>query len=131
MPLHIQAFPNLNAITVVSRSTLTSPPSHFLAVSELLWRSNKTLTVGNFELDPDAGTILYRATNLFPPGPPHEPIITGLVHAAIAEMDRLTPYLAIVLRTSLADLATQSIAELLQNEDLIPPPPDAPADGDS
>ena len=46
-------------------------------------------------------------------------------------MDRLTPYLAIVLRTSLADLATQSIAELLQNEDLIPPPPDAPADGDS
>ena len=125
VPLHVQAFPNLNAVTIVSRSTLSVSPSHFLPASELLWRSNKTLTVGNFELEPDTGATLYRITNLFPPGPPYAPIITGLVHAAIAEMDRLTPYLAIVLRTPPEGLAELSIAKLLQDESLIPPPPEA------
>lgn len=124
VPLHVQAFPGINAISVVSRSTLTTPPTHLFPVSELLWRTNKTLTIGNFELDPDHGTSLFRTTNIFTPGKPDQSIITALVHAAIAEMDRLTPYLAIVLRTAPADLRDLSIPDLLLDEALIPPPPE-------
>ena len=41
-------------------------------------------------------------------------------------MDRLTPYLSVVLNTPEDRLANVSVANLLANEDLIPPPPESP-----
>ncbi|CAN5196332.1 hypothetical protein BH23VER1_BH23VER1_09580 [soil metagenome] len=126
VPLHVQAFPELNAVSVVSRSGVPVEAAHLPALCELVLRANQALTVGNFEIDFDHGhTVLYRATNLFPlSSPPDNGIIAGLVHSAVAEIDRLTPSLSIVAQTPPDELPTLDLRALLAREDLLPPTPD-------
>ncbi len=123
VPLHVQAFAKLNAISVVSRHGAPISGKYRHHAGELLMRANIGLTVGAFEIAFDDGTILFRATNLFPGETADTAIIAGLVHAAIAEMDRITPALTLLTRTPLEKLATLDIAELVARENLIPPPP--------
>ena len=130
VPLHVQAFAKINAVSVVSRYGAAIPGKYRHHAGEMLMRANIGLTVGAFELEFDDGSVLFRASNLFPGETADTAIIAGLVHAAIAEMDRITPALTLLARTPIEKLATLDIAELVSRENLIPPPPPS-ADADT
>jgi hypothetical protein len=118
IPLHMQVFGETHIASVVALSSLQVPSSHRLAVSELLMRTNKTLNIGNFELDWDTGTVLFRVTNLFPPGRAEERTIASLVEMSVAEMDRLTPQLAEVCRTPKGELLLLNIPGIIAKAEL-------------
>ena len=75
--VHAQAFPEINAITVVGYATNDIPASRCGLVAEMLMRLNHQLTLGNFELDYDTGRAVFRATNIFP-SPEAAPLRRGL-----------------------------------------------------
>jgi len=102
--LHVQSFGTAGIMSVVAGASFPVPATHFTCTAELLMRVNKTLNVGNFELDWDNGQVLFRATNVFPPNRADERIISGLVHSAVAEVDRITPFLGEVCRTPKGEL---------------------------
>ena len=122
--VHAQVFAQLNALSVVGTLMHRIPDSRSGTVGEMLMRTNKELTIGNFELDHDTGTVLFRATNIFPPGGADGNIIASLVHTTLAEVDRLTPFLTIILRLSPAELGALNLKTFLMREDLLPPVPD-------
>lgn len=123
--LHVQAFPTLPAVSVVAESSrVCSGPAQRERLAELAMRVNQTLTVGNFELDWEAGRLFFRVTNLFPTPQGDRGIIRGLVHTAIGEMDRIAPLEAILLQAEGPALAAIDVPALLQRDDLLPPIPD-------
>lgn len=121
--LVVQAYPQLNALSVVSESRLGLDEDHLLPVLELLARANKQLTLGGFEYDMDREFLVFRITNLFERERFDADIISSMVHCAIAELDRLTPYAAVVRDTPADLLEDLDIGRLLLREDLIPPVP--------
>jgi hypothetical protein len=92
-------------------------------VLELLARANKPLTLGGFEYDIDRGMLVFRVTNLFERERYDSDIISSMVHCAIAELDRIVPYVAIVRSTAEDLLPDLDIKRLLMREDVIPPVP--------
>ena len=123
--VHVQAFAELNAISVGTTLTHRIPDSRTGLVSEMLMRTNLELTIGAFELDYDTGLVLFRATNLFSSSAADPQIIASLVHNAIAECDRLTPFLTLLLRMNPDELGRLNLKLFLQREDLLPPVPEA------
>lgn len=121
--VHVQVFAPLHAVSVVGTLGHKVPDSRSGTVGEMLMRTNQTLTIGNFELDHDAGTVLFRASNIFPPGHADGTIIASLVHSTLAEVDRLTPFLTLVLRMNAAELGALNLKMFLLREDLLPPVP--------
>jgi hypothetical protein len=118
-----QAFPQINALAVVSEASMPLGEAQLPVVLELLARANKQLTLGGFEYDIDREFLVFRMTNLFERERFDGDIISSMVHCAIAELDRITPYAAIVRDTPedlLGDLDTE---RLLMREDVIPPVP--------
>jgi hypothetical protein len=89
----------------------------------LLARANKPLTLGGFEYDLDRGMLVFRVTNLFERERYDSDIISSMVHCAIAELDRIVPYVAIVRSTAEDLLPDLDIKRLLMREDVIPPVP--------
>ena len=118
--LHAQAFPEINAVSVVAQTAFAVPASRAGIVAELLMRINETLTVGNFEMQWDAGRVLFRATNIFPEHGVDPKIIAGLVHSAVAEVDRITPFVSIVLKMNAGELGKLNMSMFLMREDLLP-----------
>lgn len=118
-----QAFPQLNALSVVSESPLTLDEEHLPVGLELLARANKQLTLGGFEYDLDREFLVFRITNLFEREKFDADIISSMVHCAIAELDRITPYAAIVRSTPADLLEDLDVTRLLMREDIIPPVP--------
>jgi hypothetical protein len=118
--LHAQSHPSAGVVTIVATSSLHAQHSHLRAVSELIMRTNKQLNVGAFEFDWDSGQVLFRVSNVFAEGTANARIIAGLAHSAVAEMDRLTPFLSELLRVSTLELPVFSISELLARQDLLP-----------
>ncbi|MCB1076620.1 MAG: hypothetical protein KDM63_07850 [Verrucomicrobiae bacterium] len=120
--LHVQAFPELNAVSVVSESPLALPdPARRERLAELLLRTDQTLTVGAFEMDWDAGRALFRATNLFPSGAAPDPqIVRGLVHTTILEMDRIAPLIVLISQAEGAALLGIDLPGLMSRLDLLP-----------
>jgi hypothetical protein len=125
--IHAQAFAPLHAVSVVGTLGHKVPDSRSGVVSEMLMRTNKELTIGNFELDHDSGTVIFRTTNIFPPDRVDGNIIASLVHSTLAEVDRLTPFLTLVLRMDAAELGALNLKTFLMREDLLPPVPDEDA----
>lgn len=119
----VQAYPQLNALTVVSESKMPLDKVHLPIVLELLARANKQLTLGGFEYDLDREFLVFRITNLFEREKFDSDIISSMVHCAIAELDRLTPYAAIVRDTPHDLLDDLDLPRLLMREDIIPPVP--------
>jgi len=119
--LHAQVFPHLNALAVVAESPLVPGPAHLPPTLELLMRANKQLTLGAFEFDFDRNQLVFRITNLFDREKFDADIVSSMVHCAIAEIDRLTPLLGILLKTPPDLLADLSLPLLLEREDLLPP----------
>ena len=119
--LHVQVFAPLSAVSVVSESPrICENPAHRERLAELAMRVNQTLTVGNFELDWDAGRLNFRVTNLFPTPQGDAAIIRGLVHTTVGEMDRIAPLEAILLGSDGPALASLDLDALLRREDLLP-----------
>ncbi len=87
-------------------------------------RANKKITLGGLEYDLDREQLMFRITNLFERDKFDGDIISSMVHAAIAEVDRITPYAGIIQQTSEDLLEDLSIERLLMREDLIPPVPE-------
>lgn len=125
--IHAQAFAPLHAVSVVGTLGHKVPDSRSGVVSEMLMRTNKELTIGNFELDHDRGTVIFRTTNIFPAEHVDGNIIASLVHSTLAEVDRLTPFLTLVLRMDAAELGALNLKTFLMREDLLPPVPDEDA----
>ena len=118
-----QAHPQINALSVVSESPMPAAGPHLAALLELLARANKPLTLGAFEYDIDRGLLIFRITNLFERERFDSDIVSSMVHCAIAELDRIIPYAAIVRNTPSDLLADLDLERLLQREDVIPPVP--------
>ncbi len=91
---------------------------------ELLNRANKQLNLGGFEFDMERHQLTFRITNLFERERYDADIVTSMVHCAIAELDRITPYAAIVQRTPDDLLDDLDLEHLLQRDDLLPPLPE-------
>lgn len=121
VPLHVQVFGKARMASVVARASFPVPPTHRARVAELLMRTNQQLTLGNFEMDWDGGAVLFRVTNVFPSPQGDSGILAALVHAAVAEMDRLTPFLGELCRTPARNLPLFDLPALLRREDLLPP----------
>jgi len=118
-----QAYPQINALSVVSESPMPLGPEHRAVALELLARANKPLTLGGFEYDIDRSMLVFRVTNLFERERFDPDIISSMVHCAIAELDRIIPYVAIVRSTPADLLGDLDTRRLLQREDVIPPVP--------
>ena len=118
-----QAYPQLNALSIVSEAPLNVDQAHLTAVLELLARANKQLTLGGFEYDLDRAMLVFRITNLFEREKFDHDIISSMVHCAIAELDRITPYASVVCSTAADLLPDLDLPRLLMREDLIPPVP--------
>lgn len=119
--LHVQAFPELNAVSVVSESPLALPdPARRERLAELLLRTDQTLTVGAFEMDWDAGRALFRVTNLFSSDAVDPAIVRGLVHTTILEMDRISPLIVLLSQAEGPALAGIDLPALLSRMDLLP-----------
>lgn len=121
--LHAQAFPELNALSVVAETPMHLDEERVPYLLELLARANKQLTLGSAEFDLDRSQVMFRLTNLFEREKFDPDIVSSMVHCAIAELDRLTPYAAIIRDTREDLLDDLSIERLLMREDLIPPVP--------
>jgi hypothetical protein len=61
---------------------------------------------------------------VFPKHRHDEDLIIGLVENAIAEMDRMTPYLGELCKTSVPMLPLLDLKQLLAREDLLPAAPE-------
>ncbi len=118
-----QAHPQLNALSIVSESPMPLDTERLPQVLELLARANKPLTLGGFEYDLDRSMLVFRITNLFEREVFDSNIVTSMVHCAIAELDRITPYVATVRDTPADELDDLDLEQLLACEDLIPPVP--------
>lgn len=118
-----QAYPQLNALTIVTESRMSLDEEHLPVVLELLARANKQLTLGGFEYDLDREFLVFRITNLFEREKYDSDIISSMVHCGIAELDRIIPYASIVRDTPDDLLADLDIPRLLMREDIIPPVP--------
>ncbi len=116
--VHVQTHAEASIVAVVSNASIPVPKSHQRAAAELLMRTNKDLTIGNFEMDWDGGQVMYRAANVFPSDRHDVRIVCSLVHSAIAEMDRLTPFLGELCRLCASDLLLLSVPELMARTDL-------------
>ena len=127
MHVHVQSFGEANILAVVATAGSKVPSSHVPRAAELIMRVNKELNVGNFEMDWDNGVVMFRQSNVFPAHRYDEFVISGLVHTAIAEMDRMTPFLGELLKTRKEMLPLLSVSDLLMREDLLPPVPEEEA----
>jgi hypothetical protein len=118
-----QAYPQLNALSVVTESPMALDADHRPRVLELLAHANKPLTLGGFEYDLDRSMLVFRITNLFERERFDSDIVCSMVHCAIAELDRIIPYVAIVRDTPADLLDDLDLRRLLMREDVIPPVP--------
>lgn len=121
VPVHVQSFGDAGIVSVVANASLPVPASHRERAAELLMRVNKELILGNFEMEWDGGAVMFRIANLCLGDHPDEELIASLVHNAVAEMDRLAPFLGELLRTNAAALPMLDVKALLQREELLPP----------
>jgi hypothetical protein len=118
-----QAHPQLNALVIVSESPMEFDDEHLPVLLELLAHANKQLTLGGFEYDIDRAMLVFRITNLFDREVFDADIVASMVHCAIAELDRIVPYAAIVRGTPADLLDDLDLKRLLMREDVIPPVP--------
>lgn len=122
--LHAQAFPNLNALSIVAESPMNFDSERQSLALELIMRANKQLTLGSFEYDLDRSQIVFRITNIFEKEVFDPDIISSMVHCTIAELDRIVPLAGVLNRTADDLLDDISLPLLLEREDLLPPVPE-------
>lgn len=118
-----QVFTQLNAIVIVGEHRIGISEDRYDMLFELIMRSNKSLTLGSFEFDVDRSTLVFKISNIFDREVFDKDAISTMVHAAVAEVDRLSPYVTILATTAQDLLPDLNIERLLLREDVIPPVP--------
>ena len=113
---YAQIFEKIRAVSSVANASIKVPKSHLCAAAELLMRTNQELTVGNLEMLWDEGLVLFKHTNLFPESDPSSDTIIGLVQTALAEIDRITPFLSTLVKTPIDQVDVRSI---MSRQDLL------------
>lgn len=121
--LFAQTFTQLNALSVVGETSMPMDELKIPYLLELLHRANKQMNLGGLEYDLDRQRVVFRVTNIFEKEKYDADIISTMVHCTIAEVDRITPYCAIVQQTADDLIEDLNIERLLLREDLIPPVP--------
>ena len=125
VPVHVQAFDPIGAVHVVATSAHVFRAFQYGKLSELLMRSSQELTLGNFEMSWDQGHVPFRASNVFDLDQSFpDKVLKALVHAAVAEMDRMTPQLAVIAQADELSVASVDVAQLMLREDWLPPVPE-------
>ena len=124
MHIHVQSFGEAHIASIVATSSAIVPTSHRARAVELIMRVNKDLNIGNFEIEWESGVVMFRQGNVFPRHRYDEEVLAGLIHTAVAEMDRLTPFLGELCSTAKEMLPLLNIPDLLSREDLLPPVPE-------
>jgi hypothetical protein len=125
MLVFAQTYATAGIVSVVANASQQVPASHRYYVAEMLMRMNATLNLGSLELDWNRGQVMFRCGNVFPLNSAGDAqIIASLVHNAVGEIDRLTPYLAELCRVSELELPLYSVTDLIAREDLLPPVPE-------
>jgi len=119
--VHAQVFEDIRAVSVVGYASTEVPASRAGLIAEALMRLNQQLTLGNFEMDYDGGRVFFRFTNLFGSVAGEDTVLASMVHTAVAEIDRLTPFLTLLVRMEAAELSRLNLRLFLQREDLLPP----------
>ena len=66
------------------------------------------------------GPMLNDVSNVFSKGTFDAEILTMLVEATVVEMDRMTPFLDVIAKSSAVELIALDVPSLLQREDLLP-----------
>ncbi|MCB1132640.1 MAG: hypothetical protein KDN05_16050 [Verrucomicrobiae bacterium] len=127
VPVHVQVFGELKAVSVVAGCSVAVAKPKFPLIAEALMRTNLELNIGNFELDYDSGRAYFRATNLFASESDAPPILANLVHTSVAEVDRITPFLHKLANANPLEIADLNLKRFLKRTDLLPPAPDAAA----
>ena len=117
--LHVQAFPEVGGIAVVSECGIRVSEAQRAAAAELLMRTNKELTLGNFEMDWDSGTVFFRISNVFGDGGVDASILASLVRTNVVETDRITPFLGELVSAGKKG-EWIDVAHLMSREDLLP-----------
>jgi len=119
--LHVQAYPPLRAVSVVSQSpTGIGLPAARSKAAELLQRANERLNLGAFEMRWDGGEVMFRIGNVFADGRVEPEVLTWMVETAVVEMDRLLPCLGVLSRATAAGLLLLDMGELLDREEWLP-----------
>jgi len=121
--LFAQAFIQLNSLTIVGETAMPMDEGKIPFLLELLARANKQMNLGGLEFDLDRDRVVFRLNNIFEREKYDKDIVSTMVHCAIAEVDRITPYCAVIQQTAYDLLEDLSIERLLMREDLIPPVP--------
>ena len=79
--------------------------------------------MGGIEYDLDREQLMFRISNIFDREKYDPQIVTSMVHFAIAEIDRITPFAITIMQTEDDLLDDLSVERLLMRDDLIPPVP--------
>lgn len=77
-------------------------------------RTNLELTIGNFEMDWDSLRVYFRTTNLFGGEKPQREILAGMLHAAVAEMDRMIGLCGELAKSRGAAITSLDIGRLIR-----------------
>ena len=118
-----QVFTQMNVLVIVGESQIDMPEDRHDLFFELLMRANKALTIGSFEYDFERGTLVFKVSNIFDLELFDKDAISSMTHAAVAEIDRLTPFVNILATTATDLLDDLSIPRLLLRQDVLPPVP--------
>jgi hypothetical protein len=128
--VHVQVFEERGLLIVGGRGSVVLGEMHRRAGAELLMRMNRELVLGSLELDMDSGQVLYRASLLVGGGDvPGRGVIGALVHDAVAELDRATPYVAELGRMGEREMGGLDLRNLLGRSDLAAALPGGSAGG--
>jgi len=122
VPITLQIFGPIGAVAVVAENSHQADERIREKLAELLMRTNIQLTIGNFELNWDTMRVFFRLTNLFTAAGEIERALPGMVSAAVAEMDRMTPQIAELLNATPEQLKTFDTGRLMRREDYLPDP---------
>jgi hypothetical protein len=118
-----QTFTQLNALSIVGETAMPMDEEKIPYLLELLHRANKQMNLGGLEYDLDRQRVVFRITNIFEREKFDADIISTMTHCTIAEVDRITPYCAIIQQTPEDLIDDLNIERLLLRQDLIPPMP--------
>ncbi|QQL45299.1 YbjN domain-containing protein [Sulfuriroseicoccus oceanibius] len=121
VPITIQIFGPIGAVAVVAEDNHNTPPEVREKLAELLMRTNLQLTIGAFEMNWDNLRTYFRITNVFNTAAGMDQALPGMVSAAVAELDRMTPQIAELIKAK--DTIDQfDIGRLMRREDYLPDP---------
>lgn len=118
-----QTFTQLNALSIVGETAMPMDEDKIPYLLELLHRANKQMNLGGLEYDLDRQRVVFRITNIFEREKFDADIISTMTHCTIAEVDRITPYCAMIQQTPEDLIEDLNIERLLLRQDLIPPVP--------